>query len=115
MNKIIHPAHHCLMLFVLAAFFGYTSQKKLPSTNWLYQDTAFDNQIKSAYILSVEIKNVSNSTDVIVKNTEVLLVNNSGQAFISGSNGVCSMTGNNGANAGIFIDFGKELHGGIYL
>lgn len=102
------------MLIMLGIFFGCTSQKKLQITDWQYQDTSVDNQITSTYILPVEIKNVSNSTDAVVKNAEVLLVNNSGQASISGSNGVCSMTSNS-SNATILLDFGKELHGGIEI
>ncbi len=115
MKIIKFSTHIYLMLIALSASFECASQKMQENTNWHYQELSVDNQITSTYILPVEIKNVSNSSDAIVKNAEVLLVNNSGQASISGSNGACSMTGINGSNASILIDFGKELHGGIEI
>ena len=100
---------------VLGVSFGCVAQKELQNTNWQYQDGSVDNQVASNYILPVDIINISNLSNAIVKNTDVLLVNNSGQAVIAGLNQVCSMKGSNNSNASILIDFGKELHGGIEI
>ncbi len=114
MIKLKSLSHSCLIFIILTIFFGCNSPAEKSDNSWIYQENTGENQIKRKYILPVDIKNITNSPEATIENTDALLTNNSGQADLAGAN-LCVLSGNNIANPAILIDFGKELHGGIEI
>lgn len=102
------------VLLVIVLFSGCDSPKNATGIGSVYTGPSSENQLVEKYILPVRVIKLTDSTEAIIENAEALLLNNSGQADLVGSN-LCIIRGISDTNPAILLDFGKELQGGIEI
>ena len=80
-----------------------------------YSGTAQKDELTRVYISPVRVIWSSDSTETLVKNSQVLLQPGNSQSDMSRTTRFCSITSSESDTSSILLDYGKELHGGLQL
>lgn len=80
-----------------------------------YNQITQKDELTRVFISPVRVLWTSDSSEVMIKNSEVLLKPGNSQSDMSRTTRFCSMTTTDTDTASILLDYGKELHGGLQL
>lgn len=93
---------------------GQTAAQLPPAFGPQFARDARTDELSRVYLTAQRIVWKSDTTGKWVRHAERLLAPDNGQADLSNKN-LCELKNDGPRQAGILLDFGKELHGGIHL